>query len=106
MPLGVEEEKIRSALGNDIPIVLIDRPMKDLECDVVLVDNLNASYNAIEQFIIKGHKEIGIICGPQNIYTARERLKRLYCVCMKTIICQWIRITSSMETMESKVDMI
>ena len=42
---------------------------------MVLIDNLNASYDAVEQFIISGHKRIGIINGPQNVYTAKERLK-------------------------------
>lgn len=54
---------------------MLDRPIKDVNCDVVLVDNLNASYNAIEQLIIRGHKSIGIICGPKDIYTSQERLK-------------------------------
>jgi LacI family transcriptional regulator len=40
-----------------------------------LVDNLNASYNAVEHLITKGHRRIGIICGPSDIYTAEERLK-------------------------------
>lgn len=75
MPLGITAEKIQKAVENDIGIVLIDRQIKDLECDVVLVDNLNASYNAVEKLITMGHKEIGIICGPQNIFTAQERLK-------------------------------
>jgi LacI family transcriptional regulator len=40
-----------------------------------LVDNFNASYNAVEQLIIRGHKRTGIICGPENVYTSDERLK-------------------------------
>lgn len=75
MPSGITEERIQSALDKDVPIILIDRPMNNRDCDVVLVDNLNASYHAVEQLIIRGHKKIGIICGPQDIYTAQERLK-------------------------------
>ena len=75
MPLGISEERIKKALGIGTPIVLIDRPIQGIECDVVLADNVNASYNAVEQLIARGHKRIGIICGPQNIYTARERLE-------------------------------
>jgi LacI family transcriptional regulator len=75
MPLGLSEERVMNAMSRDIPIISIDRPMKNRECDVVLVDNMNASYNAVEQLIIRGHKEIGIICGPKDIYTAQERLK-------------------------------
>jgi LacI family transcriptional regulator len=75
MPLEITDDRIRSAMEKDIPIVSIDRPMNGRDCDVVLVDNLNASYHAVEQLVVKGHRNIGIICGPQNIYTAQERLK-------------------------------
>ncbi len=75
MPLGGFEEGAGEAISKNIPVVLIDRPIKDINCDVVLVDNLNASYDAVEQLITRGHKRIGIICGPESIYTARERLK-------------------------------
>jgi LacI family transcriptional regulator len=75
VPQGIEEKKIAQALDRDIPVILIDRSIKGIECDVVLTDNLNAAYNAVELLITKGHRRIGIICGPQNIYTAQERLK-------------------------------
>lgn len=75
VPQNIEESKIKEALERDIPVVLIDRSIKGVDCDVVLVDNLNASYNAVELLITKGHRRIGIICGPQNIFTAQERLK-------------------------------
>ncbi len=75
MPLGNDIEAINSVLNRNIPVVLIDRALKGVDCDTVLVDNLNASYNAVEQLIVLGHKRIGIICGPDEIYTAQERLK-------------------------------
>lgn len=75
MPMGCDLEVINSVINRNIPVVLIDRALKGVECDTVLVDNLNASYNAVEQLIILGHKRIGIICGPGDIYTAQERLK-------------------------------
>ncbi|MGE5613725.1 MAG: LacI family DNA-binding transcriptional regulator [Bacillota bacterium] len=75
MPLGIDGNRIAAAIGKNIPVVLIDRPINDFNCDVVLVDNLNAAYNAVELLITKGHRRIGIICGPKDIYTAQERLK-------------------------------
>lgn len=75
MPTGNDTEVINSLLDKNIPVVLIDRALKDVKCDTILVDNLNASYNAVEELIIRGHKRIGIICGPSNIFTAQERLK-------------------------------
>lgn len=75
MPMGNDIDAINSVIKRNIPVVLIDRALKGVECDTVLVDNLNASYNAVEQLIVLGHRRIGIICGPDEIYTAQERLK-------------------------------
>lgn len=75
MPLTDCDELINGIIAKDIPVVLIDRFINNVNCDVVLVDNLNASYNAVEQLIVRGHKRIGIIVGPEDVYTAQERLK-------------------------------
>jgi len=75
MPLTDSDELINEIISKDIPVILIDRMINNVNCDVVLVDNLNASYNAVEQLIIRGHKRIGIIVGPEDVYTAQERLK-------------------------------
>lgn len=74
MPLDSSGNSVRKAIERGIPVVLIDRPLKDLICDTILVDNLNASYSAVEALITKGHKRIGIICGQQDVYTTQERL--------------------------------
>jgi LacI family transcriptional regulator len=42
--------------------------------DAVVSDNVNGAYSAVEMIINKGHQKIGIIAGPQEIYTAKERL--------------------------------
>lgn len=75
MPSGEEEEIIEEVIKKSIPVVIIDRALKRVNYDTVLVDNMNASYDAVEQLITRGHRRIGIITGPQNIYTASERLK-------------------------------
>ncbi len=74
MPLGGCAEALEQLRVRNIPVVLIDRPVKGVSCDTVLVDNLNASYGAVEQLIIQGHRRIGIISGPGDIHTAEERL--------------------------------
>jgi len=81
MPMGVGAEDqsiIQGVIDHGVIIVLIDRVLKDVECDAVLVDNLNAAYGAVEEFIVRGHKRIGIITGPEDVYTSQERLKGYY----------------------------
>lgn len=59
---------IKECLDNNLPVVLLDRLIKDLECDSVTIDNYQATYDAISLAIRKGHTKIGYIRGP-HIYT-------------------------------------
>jgi LacI family transcriptional regulator len=73
MPVGDDGSHIAGILGDGFPVVLIDRLVDGFNVDAVVVDNVNAVYFAIEQLISVEHRRIGIIAGPQQIYTARER---------------------------------
>jgi LacI family transcriptional regulator len=75
MPFDKSSAKLLEISRKNIPVVVIDQVISDSDCDTVVVDNLNASYNAVEHLITEGHKRIGIICGPENVYTAQERQK-------------------------------
>lgn len=55
-------------------IVIVDNAFNDTAYDFVLSDNLSASYHAVEQFIMKGHKNIAIITDTNLIATVKERL--------------------------------
>ena len=72
---GGDASYLQGLLDKNIPVILLDRMVEGIDCDVVLADNLNASYQAVEELIIRKHKRIGIICGPENTYTADERRK-------------------------------
>ncbi len=73
LPLGNDPGLLEPLRALNIPCVLIDRPVRGAECDTILVDNLNASYAAVEHLVIQGHRRIGIIRGPKAIHTAEER---------------------------------
>ncbi|MEG2388171.1 MAG: LacI family DNA-binding transcriptional regulator [Clostridia bacterium] len=69
--------KLREALAQRervTPTVLLDRFVEGIQSDYVLVDNVRVCELATEQFILHGHKRIGLIMGPPAISTARERL--------------------------------
>ena len=63
------------ALNRKIPVVLIDRKIERLneKVDMVLVDNFKAAYDSIKYLIQNGHKRIGLIIGPNDIYTSKQR---------------------------------
>ena len=59
----------------NIPVVLLDRRIENLNVDVVLVNNVEGSKQLTEHLISLGHKRIGIITGPLNSTTGKERLE-------------------------------
>ncbi|AIF52530.1 transcriptional regulator, LacI family [Pelosinus sp. UFO1] len=75
MPVEDSGEHIQQMLEEGMPIVLMDRLVTNLACDGVVSDNVNGAYQAVEAIINRGHRKIGMIAGPKNIYTAKERLE-------------------------------
>ena len=78
MPMDASGENLRPFLKTGRPVILIDRHISNLDCDCVLVDNKKAARHAVELLLENGHREIGIIVGPKDIYTTQERLQG-YC---------------------------
>jgi LacI family transcriptional regulator len=78
IPTSSNPAYLKSVVDRQLPIVLIDRTFEDGNFDCVLVDNSDASFKAVNVLIQKGHKDIGIICGDDSLYTARERLHGYY----------------------------
>ena len=58
-----------------IPIVFVDREMKNIACDCVFVDNVHSSYEITRLLIQNGHRKIAIIAGPQDTVPGRERMQ-------------------------------
>lgn len=56
-----------------IPMVQIDRMIKGVATDAVLVNNTDAECQAVTRLIEKGHRRIAAITGPKSVFTAKER---------------------------------
>lgn len=78
MPVDETGAHLKKFQKTGKPIVLIDRKIQGILCDSVLVDNKKAAEDAMQLFIEKGHRKIGIIGGPEGIFTAEERLDGYY----------------------------
>ncbi|HEX2911101.1 MAG TPA: LacI family DNA-binding transcriptional regulator [Chloroflexia bacterium] len=59
----------------DIALVAVDRRITDNSIDAVLVDNIRGSREAVGHLIANGYRRIGVITGPTNLTTGRERLE-------------------------------
>lgn len=66
---------IVSGLPDGLPVVLVDRFTEGFSTDTVLVDNVNGTYNAVEQLIQSGSRRIGFIGGDPLLTSAKERLE-------------------------------
>ena len=73
MPTGTSDPGFQKFLRAGKPIVMIDRKMRDVACDCILVDNEGAAEDAVKRLVQAGHTKIGMIAGPEDVYTARER---------------------------------
>lgn len=74
MPSGNKGTYMQAFTDTGKPIVLIDRKLKEVDCDCVLVDNLGAVQDAVQRLLHAGHEKIGMIAGPKDVFTAEERL--------------------------------
>ena len=76
MPVSRSAAFLQPALERNIPVVLIDRSLEDAEgrVDMVLIDNFQAALESTRHLLRSGHRQIGIIVGPQEVYTSKQRL--------------------------------
>jgi LacI family transcriptional regulator len=66
---------LREYLADNIPAVIVNDDMPDFDTDKIIIDNINASFRAVEYLIHNNHRDIAIINGDQGTYTGRERFK-------------------------------
>lgn len=74
IPTGKSGTHVKRFASTGKPVVLIDRMLEGVDCDCVLVNNQGAAADAVNRLIQAGHRQIGILAGPREVYTARERL--------------------------------
>ena len=73
IPVAQTADFLEPAIRADVPIVLMDRELKDSGLDCIKVDNRKASYDAVGMLCEYGHRRIAII-GSETESTGRERL--------------------------------
>ena len=73
MPVDSTGSHLKQFATAKKPIVIIDRKLPQIACDSILVDNRDAAKKAVDILIQNGHRHIGLITGPEDIYTAKER---------------------------------
>jgi len=67
------EEQIRALVRSRVPLVLIDRYFEDIDCNYIVVDNLDAAYCATKHLLSLGRKRIANITINLNLVNMKER---------------------------------
>lgn len=65
--------QLQPVIDRMIPVVAVDRQIKNFEVDTVLVGNVDGAYQATRHLILQGHTKIAIIRGPQKTTPGYER---------------------------------
>jgi len=71
----ISKENLRELTEENIPIVLLDRNLKNEEISNVLIDNQKGAYLATEHLIKLNHKKIAFISGPEDSYDNSLRFR-------------------------------
>jgi LacI family transcriptional regulator len=66
---------VLTLLRGSFPLVLIDRALPDIECDVIVSDNVGGARRLVEHLISVGHRVIAHVTDAEDTSTGRERLQ-------------------------------
>jgi LacI family transcriptional regulator len=73
-PLHESDKAIARIVAAGFSVVCVDRSIAGTAVDKVVVDNQRGALAAVSHLLEKGHRRIGIISGPIDSSTGRERL--------------------------------
>ncbi|WP_423127287.1 LacI family DNA-binding transcriptional regulator [Gaoshiqia sp. Z1-71] len=69
------DEQVKSLRQKNIPLVLIDRFIRELETNYVILDNFNAVGDSVTHLVSKGHKRIRLIVYRSSLVHMEERIR-------------------------------
>lgn len=72
-PAEGSEEQLHYLTDSNIPFVLIDRYFKGIESSYVGIDNFKATYQATEQLIMRGYRNIVFVCYKNKLQHTEDR---------------------------------
>ena len=68
-------EHIQNIVDLDVPLVLFDRTINEMNVSKVVADDADAAYKLVQHLIQGGAKNIAILTGPEQMSIGRNRLK-------------------------------
>lgn len=72
-PVRPQDPEVNRLVENDIPVVCVDRRLRNTPVDTVLSDNRKGARIAVSHLLEQGHERIGFVGGIPDISTSTER---------------------------------
>jgi len=72
---GEDADLLRLLKGLPIPTVLLDREIKEVNCDLVETAHVQGAWMATEHLIGLGHRRIACLAGPTNLNSSAQRIE-------------------------------
>ena len=107
MPVDETGQHLSPFLEADKPVILLDREIPGISCDMVSVDNYEALYQAAGILTAKGHRRIAMVAGPETNYAARQRRRGFLDACAAAGIAEKdFRIADGRDTIEGGAEAV
>jgi DNA-binding LacI/PurR family transcriptional regulator len=75
VPTNENAGSINKLYKAKIPLVVVDRQIRDLDLDTVSIDNVKAAHDLVAHLVENGHQRIGAILASPEITTGYERFQ-------------------------------
>lgn len=75
LPEQADVSALARAIDRGTPVVFVDRPPLDLDCDQVVADNVSGTALAVRQLVDHGHRRIACFAHATGMLTAGERVR-------------------------------
>jgi LacI family transcriptional regulator/LacI family repressor for deo operon, udp, cdd, tsx, nupC, and nupG len=72
-PASEEDSQLKKMVKDGLPIVCVDRGLKNTNVDLVHINNEESAFNAVDYLIKQGYKRVAIISGLSSIPSTRLR---------------------------------
>ncbi|WP_245560914.1 LacI family DNA-binding transcriptional regulator [Agromyces subbeticus] len=74
IPIAADQSYLEGERHLGTPIITVDRPANDLIADTVVLANRSGMAEAVRSLTALGHRKIGFVSNPSEMYTLSERL--------------------------------
>ena len=74
VPTSDDSQMVMHIIQNHVPVVVLDRALPDVQVSTVRSDSDGGAYQLTKYLIGLGHRRIGMLSGPETIFTSEQRV--------------------------------